>query len=134
MVIILLAELMQPPKVTLYVIIAVPADIPTISPVIDPANAIDGTELVHVPPPVVAVQVVVEPIQIGVVPLIVCAIGAETETVFDAVFKHPPTVTLYVINEVPALTPETIPFEVPIVAIDISELVHVPPGVVDNQV
>jgi len=49
--------------------------------------------LAHVPPLVVPDQVCEEPIHIGVVPVIICAIGAVIVTVRVAVFIHPPTIT-----------------------------------------
>jgi hypothetical protein len=86
--------------------------------------------LVHVPPGVVLVQTAVEPTHKGVVPVIVCAIGAVIVTVFVAVLTHPPTFTEYVIIDVPALIPVTNPVANPTVATPGVALVHVPPGVV----
>jgi len=57
-----------------------------------PTAAIPGDPLVHVPPEVVLVQVCDEPVQIGVVPVIVCGTGAVIVTVFDAVLTQPPVV------------------------------------------
>ena len=51
--------------------VAVPADTPVTVPFDDPTVAIEGDELVHVPPVVVLVQIWDEPTQIGVVPVIV---------------------------------------------------------------
>jgi len=100
----------------------------------DPTVAIVVAELVHVPPVVVLVHVWLEPIQIGVVPVMVWATGAVMVTVFVAVFTHPPTVTEYVIVDVPADTPVISPVEDPTVATEVAELDHVPPVVVLVQV
>jgi len=53
------------------VIVEVPADTPVTVPFDDPTVAIEVAELVHVPPVVVLVHVWDEPIQIGVVPVMV---------------------------------------------------------------
>jgi len=53
------------------VIRAVPAETPVTTPVEASTLAIEGAELVHVPPPVVHDQVSEEPSQIGVVPVMV---------------------------------------------------------------
>jgi len=67
----------------------VPATTPDNKPLAALIVAVAGEELVHVPPLVVLVQVAVEPTHRGVVPFIVCAVGAETLTVLVAVFIHP---------------------------------------------
>ena len=51
--------------------VAVPAEMPVTEPFDDPTVAMAVAELVHVPPVVVLVQVWDEPIQIGVVPVMV---------------------------------------------------------------
>jgi len=116
------------------VINAVPALIPVMVPEAEPAVAIAVAELVHVPPVVVDVHVWDDPVQTGVVPLIVCVMGDEIVTIFVPVLTHPPIVTVYVIREVPALTPVTTPLEVPTAATAGVSLVHVPPVVVLVQV
>lgn len=73
-------------------IVAVPADTPVTVPVDNPTEAIAVAELVHAPPVVVLVHVCDEPIQIGVVPVIVWVIGAVMVTVFVAVLTQPPVV------------------------------------------
>jgi hypothetical protein len=70
----------------------VPADTPVTKPLAAPTVATAGFALDHVPPVVVLVQICDEPVQIGVVPVIVCAIGAVIVTVFVAVLTQPPTV------------------------------------------
>jgi len=125
------AVLTHPPMVvTEYIITDVPAVTPVTIPVEGPTVATTGVPLVQVPPVVVLVHVATEPIHIGVVPAIVCGIGAITVTVCEAVLTHPPTVTEYVITEVPADTPVTTPVMPSAVAIAGVPLVHVPPVVV----
>lgn len=62
--------------VTVYVIVAVPADTPLTTPVALLMLAIVGELLLHVPPLVVLVSVVVAPTHAVVVPLIVPANGS----------------------------------------------------------
>ena len=71
----------------------VPAAIPVIKPVAASIVALAGVALDHVPPAVVLVHVVVNPIHNGVVPVMVWATGAFTVTVFVVVLTQPPTVT-----------------------------------------
>jgi len=99
-----------------------------------PTVATPGVPLVQVPPPVVLVHVAVPPIHNGVVPEMVCAIGAVIVTVFVAVFVQPPVTTEYVINDVPAAIPVTKPEPASTVATPGVALVHVPPAVVLVQV
>ena len=86
------AVLVQPPIVTEYVISDVPAETPVTNPVASTV-ATDGVALVQVPPVVVPVQVAVEPMHNGVVPVIVWATGAVIVTDLLAVFTQPPMVT-----------------------------------------
>jgi hypothetical protein len=99
-------------------------------PVAAPTVATAGVALDQVPPAVVLVQFAVEPIHIGVVPVIVCGVGALTVTVCVAVFTQPPIVTEYVITDVPALIPVTSPVAAPTVATAGVALDHTPPAVV----
>jgi len=62
-------------------------------PFVAPTAAIPGVPLVHVPPVVVLVQVWEEPVQTGVIPVMVCDTGAVIVTVFVAVFTQPPRET-----------------------------------------
>jgi len=110
--------------------VEVPADTPVTEPFVVPTVAMSVAELVHVPPVVVLVHACELPTQMGVVPAMVCVIGAVMVTVLVAVFTHPPTVTEYVMVAFPADTPVTVPFEAPTVATAVDELVHVPPLVV----
>ena len=100
----------------------------------DPTVAIEVAELDQVPPVVVLVHVWEEPAQTGVVPEMVCNVGAVTEIVLVPVLTHAPAVTLYVIRDVPAPTAVITPDEVLIVATPVLELVHVPPLVVPDHV
>jgi len=92
--------------------------------------ATEGFELDHVPPVVVLAHMAEDPIQTGSVPEIVCGVGAETVTVWVAVNTQLPTVTEYDMTEVPTAIALTCPEVEPTVAIEGSELVHVPPVVV----
>lgn len=87
------AVLTHPPTVTEYVMTDVPAATPFNKPVDDPMVATPVDELVQVPPLVVLVHNAEELIHIGVVPEIVCAIGAVIVTSFVAVLTQPPMVT-----------------------------------------
>mgnify|MGYP006910069263 CR=1 FL=1 len=127
---VLVAVLTQAPEVTLYEINAVPALTPVMTPEEVPIVATPEEALFHVPPLVVLVQAAVEPTHTGVVPVMVCVIGAEIVTVLVAVLTQAPEVTLYEINAVPALIPVTTPVEEPMVATPEEALVHVPPLVV----
>jgi len=70
----------------------VPGFNPVTNPLVAPTAAIPGDPLVHVPPEVVLVHVWDEPVQIGVVPVMVCETGVVIVTVFDAVLTQPPVV------------------------------------------
>lgn len=104
---------------------ALPAETPVTIPV-DPMVAIEVLVLVHVPPPVLFVSVVVDPAHTLAVPPI--AAGDEfTNTVRVSASEPHPFVTVYVIIDDPAPTPVTIPVPDPIVATDGEPLVHTPP-------
>jgi hypothetical protein len=104
------------------VIVAVPAATAVTTPVVPSTVAIEVLPDVHVPPTVVLDSVAVEPAQATAVPEI--AAGAVT-TVTVAVRVQPVLVTVYVSAEVPADTPDTIPFTEPTVATDVVPLAHV---------
>ena len=118
------------PLVTLYVIVAVPAAPAVIFPA-EPMVATEVLLLLHVPPVVVLFRVVVAPWQALIVPVIAATVGnGLMVTIAVTIVVQPkPLVTLYVILEVPAATPDTMPVE-PTVAIDVLPLLHVPPVVV----
>ena len=72
--------------------ILVPAETPVTTPVVGLTVATASVALVHVPPEVVLLNVVVFPTQTVFVPDTVCATGALTVTVLEAVLTHPPVV------------------------------------------
>ena len=81
-----------PAPVTVYVIVAVPADKPAITPVLALIDATDGADETQDPPDIVDVNTEALPTQIAWVPLNVPATGAAvTVTVRVAVaLEHPP--------------------------------------------
>jgi len=121
------AVLTHPPLVTTYVMTEVPAAIACTRPDEFPTVAMDGAPLVHVPPDVVLVQVCDSPIQMGVEPEMVCAVGAVMVTVLVAVLMQAPMVTEYMMTDVPEDRPVITPVDVPAVATAGLPLVHVPP-------
>ena len=128
----------QPPEpVTTYLIVADP-DVTTVTtPVVSSIVATASFPLVHAPPLIDEVNVVVPVEQIACVPLNVPALGAAvTVTVVEAVsFAQPPVpVTMYLISDVPADTAVTTPLP-SIVATPVDTELHVPPVPdVDNVV
>ncbi len=123
--------------VTLYVIVAVPAVTPLITPVEELIVATAGVPELQVPPVTVEVKVVVPLTQIACVPLRVPAVGgAVTVTSLVAVtLAHPPVpVTLYVIVAVPAVTPLIAPVDASIVATAGVPELQVPPATVEPAV
>ena len=87
------------------------------------AEAIDGLKLLHTPPAVTSLKVVVPPPEHKVVTPV---IAAAPLTVTTVVLKQPVDVAVYVIVAVPGATPVTIPVADPTVAILVLALVHVP--------
>ena len=76
-------------------IVAVPAATPVTAPVIEFTVAVEGALLVHTPPDVVLVKVVVDPIHALAVPLIAASVGnAFTLTTACALDVHPFVVTV----------------------------------------
>ena len=116
-----IAERLQPP--TVYIIEVVPALRPVTTPAVDTVPTA-GVLLLHVPPVVVLVSVVVPFTQMLVIPVITAGNGF---TVSTAVLRQP-LVRLYVIVDVP---PGAIPVATPvpraIVATVVVPLIHVPP-------
>ena len=110
------------PVVVVYVIIAVPFVTPETAPDEMSTVAIAVLLLLHVPPLVASLNVVVLPAQTVVMPVI----GAMGFTVTVVVAAQPVDI-VYVIAVVPADTPDTIPDPKPIVAIAADPEVHVPP-------
>ncbi len=125
----LVAVFIHPPTVTEYVINEVPAETPVTNPVAS-IEATAGSELDHVPPGVVLVHVSVEPTHNDVNPVNVCGRVVVIVIVCVAETVHDPTVTVYVIRDVPAEIPVIKPELASILAIEGFELVQVPPEVV----
>ena len=100
-----------------------PAAIPLTTPVPEPTVASDVLLLLHVPPVVASLKVVVEPIHTLATPVIDAGFGL-TVTPNTAV---QPAGSVYVMVAVPADTPVTIPVPAPTEAIEVLLLLHVPP-------
>jgi len=110
-----------------YFIVSVPPDKPVTAPVV-PTVAIPVLVLLHTPPVGPSARVTTEPTQTLGVPVIVPG-DVATVTVAVAV----PAGAVYVIIEVPGVTPVTTPADV-IVATPGVPLVHVPPADVSASV
>ena len=115
-------------------VVSVIADVPAATPVTTPLElmvAILEFVIVHVPPAVVEVAVMVPPTQSVVAPVIVLAVGAAYIVMLRvAVALQPPVATKeYVIVTVPAVRAVTTPV-VLIVATVVSLLLQVPPAIV----
>jgi hypothetical protein len=94
-----------------------------------PTVAIPVIPLVHTPPDVVQVSVVVADAQTALAPEIAATVGRGfTVTALVATDVPHEFVTEYEISVLPAATPETIP-EVPTVAINVLPLLQTPPVV-----
>ena len=113
---------MQPVPVV-YVIATLPVLIPVIIPVALPAVAINGLLLLHIPPVVTSLSVVVAPTHIVVVPVIAAG-SAYTVSVLVVLHPAPGEKVIVVI---PAATPVTTPVPEPTVAIPGDPELHVPP-------
>jgi hypothetical protein len=123
----------QPPvPVTVYVMFAVPAPTPVITPVEALTVATPVASEVHAPPALPLLENVVVPAtQIPCVPLKVPAFGVAvtvTERVAVALEQPPVPVTVYVMFAVPALTPVITPVEALTVATPVASEVHAPPA------
>ena len=103
----------------------VPPEMPVISPVSESTLTIAGLLDAQVPPVGVPESVVELPSQTSSVPEIVGAAFIVT----IAVLLHP-AARLYVISDVPAVTPVIIPFADPTVATEVAAEVQVPPDTV----
>ena len=108
-----------------YVIMAVPADTPVTTPLVNPTVATAGSPLVQRPVGVGSDTVIVPPTHITVGPVIGAGDGL-TVTVVNTVRPGPVPIE-YVITAVPGVTPHTSPVEDPIVATAGLVLLHVPP-------
>ena len=100
-----------------------PGDRPITTPVPVPIVAIKVLLLLHAPPPVASLRVVVPPTHILAVPAI--AGGPEVTVTVSVEIQLPPRE--YEIVAVPTATPVTTPVVYPTVAFDVLLLVHVPP-------
>jgi hypothetical protein len=109
------------PLAKLYEIMDVPAVTPVIAPVVEPMVATPVVPLIHVPPPVASVSVVVVARHIVVVPAIATGVGFTVITWARPV-PHP---VLYEIVVVPADTLVTAP-AVPTVATPVFVLLQAP--------
>jgi hypothetical protein len=96
-------------------------------PVPAPIVATAVLPLLHIPPAVVSINVVVKPAHILAVPVI--AAGNES-TVSVIPAAHPVADKVYIIVDVPGESPTATPEAVPIVAIPILLLLHFPPPVI----
>jgi len=102
---------------------------------VEPIVATEPLPLLHTPPLVASLSVVVDPVQTLMVPVIADTVGNGL-TVTDevtVVTQPKPLVTVYDIVAVPADTPLTMPVK-PIVATEPSPLLHTPPLVASLSV
>jgi hypothetical protein len=111
------------PVLSVYDTVAVPAMLPSISPVA-PVTVTLGDGLDHVPPAVVLLSVVVCPTHIVPTPVMAAGSGLMVATV---VSEHV-VGSVYVSVVVPASTPPSIPEVLPIVPLAGVLLSHVPPA------
>ncbi len=114
-----------------YVIVTPPLLTPVTTPVVVFTLPTEGLLDDHVPPEEALAKEVEDPTHTVLLPVID---AGTTLTVICFTDAHPVAVRAYVIVEVPADPPETIPVEEPILAIDGNELLHVPPLVVFEYV
>ncbi len=105
-------------------IVVVPLLIAATVPVADPMVPTAVLLLIHVPPDVVFVNVVDDPSQRTNVP----AIAAGFELTVAMVVLLQPVASVYVIFDVPAVTPVRAAFDEPIVATAVVLLLQVPPA------
>jgi hypothetical protein len=110
------------PVGSVYVITAVPPEMPVTAPEPEPTVATPVAPVLHVPPPA-SVNVVISPGQMTIVPEIALT-ALFTVTVVNAVH---PVGSVYVISDVPGDAPITMPVPEPMVAIVVLPLLHVPP-------
>lgn len=114
----------QLPEATAYVIFVVPAETPVTFPEAS-MLPVAGLPLLHVPPVVASASVTNAPVHTDEGPVMAATTGSVfTVTVAVAVQVFVP---VYVITEVPGLTPVTRPLPDPTVAIPVLPLTHVPP-------
>ena len=113
----------------MYVMVTVPPETPVMTPLPDPAVAIDVLLLIHVPELETSARVMVDATHTGVLPVIA---AGSVLTVTVAVAAQPARVYDIVVVA-GAATPDTIPEDVPMVAAAVLVLVQTPPeGVLDR--
>jgi hypothetical protein len=100
-----------------------PAASPLTTPVANPMDAMDVLLLLQVPPVVASLRVMLFPWQTTDGPVM----GESGKTTTLLVEKHPAGV-IYLMLTIPPETPVIIPETLPIVAIEVVALLHVPPG------
>ena len=102
---------------------------------VEPTVATEPSLLLHTPPLVASLRVVVEPAHTLIVPVIADTVGnGLTVTVDVTIVTQPkPLVTVYDIVTIPADTPLTMPVE-PTVATNVLPLLHTPPLVASLNV
>ena len=120
---------LRQPVLSVYVIVDVPAVDPVTMPVEDPIKAL-LLLLFHVPPDGVEFNAVVKPAHTAAMPVIEEGFAF---TVTTAVLRQP-VLSVYVIVDVPAVEPVTIPVDEPIVALLLLLLQTPPDGVEFNVV
>jgi hypothetical protein len=111
------------PELTVYVTVPVPADTPVTAPTLVTGVESVVLELLHEPPGVASVKVIVEPTQTAGVP----AIAAGEALTVIILFTIHPAPTVYVMLAVPAVMPVTIPSPEPTRAIATEPELHEPP-------
>ena len=117
----------DPQPVTVYLIVAVPADTPVTSPLLFTV-AILVALLLHTPPGVASANWVVPCEHTDWLPVIAATTGALPTVTVLVTWVDPQPVTVYMIVAVPADTPVTSPLLFT-VAILVALLLHTPPAV-----
>ena len=108
---------------------AVPADIPVTNPQGAQTFATVVSELVHMPPGMTSVKIILLPTPTFVPPVIAAGVAFTVTTVVTAL-----PYTIYVITEVPAASPLTVPVDEPTIATAVLLLLQVPPVVASDKV
>jgi hypothetical protein len=83
------ATAIQPVEPSVYVMITVPEDIPVTIPLLPPTVASSGLPLLHIPPGMMSLSVIVCPTHTFVGPVIA---AGDAITVATIVTEHPPSV------------------------------------------
>jgi hypothetical protein len=106
----------------------VPAVTPVTTPVVEPTVATPSEVLLHVPPGEASLRVMLKATQTEEGPVMATGEGV-TVTIFVVI---QPVASVYVIVDVPGVTPDTTP-PVPMVATAVVLLLHVPPKVMSDK-